>query len=155
MVMPSPATRFLALPEELRGYRMRGLLGAGAMGAVYRATVIGGRRGLRSGDEVALKVLDPSFAPDAQIVRRFKREAGVGLGAGHPGIARVYEIGSLRLGEDRRVHYIVQELLTGGSLQSRLELEGPQPEPVVREVGRQVAETLAFVHGRNIVHRDL
>ncbi|MBL8841731.1 MAG: protein kinase [Planctomycetes bacterium] len=153
--MPSPATRFLALPEELRGYRIRGLLGAGAMGAVYRATVVGRRRGLRSGDEVALKVLDPSFAPDAQIVRRFKREAGVGLGAGHAGIARVYEIGSLRLGGDRRVHYIVQELLTGGSLQSRLELEGPQPEPVVREVGRQVAETLAFVHGRNIVHRDL
>ncbi len=153
--MRSPATPYLALPEEIRGYRIRGLLGAGAMGAVYRATVVARRRGLTAGAEVALKVLDPSFAPDPQIVRRFKREAGVGLGAVHAGIARVYEIGSLRLSADRRVHYIVQELLTGGSLQSRLELEGPQPEPVVREVGRQIAETLAFVHGRNIVHRDL
>jgi len=152
--MPSPATPYLALPDVIRGYRIGGLLGAGAMGAVWRATASGGRRGLEAGDPVALKVLDPSFTPDAQIVRRFKREAGVGLGAGHAGIARVYEIGSLRVGE-RRIHYIVQELLTGGSLQSRLEQEGPQPEPLIREVGRQVAETLAFVHGRNIVHRDL
>jgi tetratricopeptide (TPR) repeat protein len=153
--MPSPATPSLKLPDQIRGYRILSLLGAGAMGAVWRATVVGGRRGLTDGEEVALKVLDPSFAPDPQIVRRFKREAGVGLGAAHPGIARVHEIGSLRLDGDRRVHYIVQELLHGGSLQSRLELEGPQPEPVVREVGRQVAETLAFVHGRHIVHRDL
>ncbi|MSR46177.1 MAG: hypothetical protein EXS13_03780 [Planctomycetes bacterium] len=153
--MPSPAIPQLKLPDEIRGYRIRGLLGAGAMGAVWRATVSKGRRGLKDGDSVALKILDPRFTPDVQIVRRFKREAGVGLGAGHPGIARVFEIGSLRVDGDRRVHYIVQELLHGGSLQSRLELEGPQPEPVVREVGRQVAETLAFVHGRNIVHRDL
>jgi tetratricopeptide (TPR) repeat protein len=146
------------LPDEIRGYRIQTLLGAGAMGAVYRAVASGGRRGLKAGDEVALKVLDPRYAPDAGIVKRFKREAGVGLGAGHSGIARVYEIGSLRLargGDGKRVHYIVQELLKGGSLQSRLELEGRQPEPVIREVGRQVAETLAFVHGRRIVHRDL
>jgi tetratricopeptide (TPR) repeat protein len=152
--MPTEATPSTALPDAIRGYRIRSLLGAGAMGTVWRAVASTGRRGLSSGDEVALKVLDPRYAPDASIVRRFKREGGVGLGAGHPGIARVYEIGSLRVG-DRRLHYIVQELLQGGSLQGRLELEGPQPEPVIREVGRQVAETLAFVHGRNIVHRDL
>ncbi len=156
--MPTESTPHAALPHEIRGYRVQALLGAGAMGAVYRAVASGGRRGLEGGDEVALKVLDPRFAPDAAIVRRFKREAGVGLGGGHPGIARVFEIGSLRHagpGGERRVHYIVQELLKGGSLQSRLEQEGAQPEPVLREVGRQVAETLAFVHGRNIVHRDL
>src|SRR5262245_34292821 len=152
--MPTEATPATALPDEIRGYRIRSLLGAGAMGAVWRAVAAGGRRGLNRGDEVALKVLDPRYAPDASIVRRFKREGGVGLGASHPGIARVFEIGSLRVGA-RRLHYIVQELRNGGSLQSRLELEGPQPEPVIREVGRQVAETLAFVHGRNIVHRDL
>jgi len=155
--MPTETTPSIAPPDVIRGYRVRSLLGAGAMGAVWRAVATGGRRGLSSGDEVALKILDTRYAPDVDIVRRFKREAGVGLGARHPGIARVFEIGSLRVasGGGRRVHYIVQELLLGGSLQSRLESEGPQPEPVIREVGRQVAETLAFVHRRNIVHRDL
>ena len=115
--MPTEATPFTAVPDEIRGYRIRALLGAGAMGAVYRAVASGGRRGLESGTEVALKILDPRYAPDANIVRRFKREAGVGLGAVHQGIARVHEIGSLRTrdpksgreggGRERRLHYIV------------------------------------------------
>src|SRR5262245_14511140 len=151
---------FATLPDEIRGYRLDGLIGAGAMGAVYRAVARGDRRGLAAGTRVALKILDPRFAPDVDIVRRFKREAGIGLDAIPPGIARVHEIGSLRVargrdGGERRLHYIVQELLHGGSLQSRLEAEGPQPEPVIRELARQVAEALAFVHGRSIVHRDL
>src|SRR5262245_58843387 len=149
---------FATLPDEIRGYRLDGLIGAGAMGAVYRAIARGDRRGLAAGTRVALKILDPRFAPDVDVVRRFKREAGIGLDAIHPGIARVHEIGSLRIdrgGGERRLHYIVQELLRGGSLQSRLESEGPQPEPVIRELARQVAEALAFVHGRAIVHRDL
>ena len=157
--MPTSAKQPFALPEEIRGYRLRELIGAGAMGAVYRASATRDRRGLESGDAVALKLLDPRFTPDLGVVRRFRREAGIGLGATHPGLARVYEIASARFedrfGQKRRIHYLVQELLRGGSLQSRLELEGPQPEPVLREVGRQVAETLAFVHSRGIVHRDL
>jgi tetratricopeptide (TPR) repeat protein len=153
--MPPQPLTFATLPDEIRGYRLDGLLGAGAMGAVYRAIAPGGRRGLESDTRVALKILDPRFAPDADIVRRFKREAGIGLDAIHPGIARVHEIGSLRVGGERRLHYIVQELLRGGSLQARIEAEGPQPEPVIRELARQVAEALAFVHGRQIVHRDL
>jgi serine/threonine protein kinase/tetratricopeptide (TPR) repeat protein len=160
---PHPLT-FATLPDEIRGYRLDGLIGAGAMGAVYRALARGDRRGLAAGTPVALKILDPRFAPDVDVVRRFKREAGIGLDAIHPGIARVHEIGSLRIdrgnrgrdgGGERRLHYIVQELLRGGSLQARLESEGPQPEPVIRELARQVAEALAFVHGRAIVHRDL
>jgi len=153
--MPQQPLTFATLPDEIRGYRLDGLLGAGAMGAVYRAIAPGGRRGLEASTRVALKILDPRFAPDADIVRRFKREAGIGLDAIHPGIARVHEIGSLRVGDERRLHYIVQELLRGGSLQGRIEAEGPQPEPVIRELARQVAEALAFVHGRQIVHRDL
>jgi len=71
--MPQQPLTFATLPDEIRGYRLDGLLGAGAMGAVYRAIAPGGRRGLEASTRVALKILDPRFAPDADIVRRFKR----------------------------------------------------------------------------------
>ncbi len=144
-----------SLPATLRGYRIGELLGKGAMGAVYRARVETRRRGLAAGTEVALKVLDQRFSLDAGVIRRFKREAGVGLGAAHPGIARVYEVGRVRRSDGQQVHFIVQELLHGRSLRDVLDEGGVLPETMVRSVGRQIAEALAFVHAKGIVHRDL
>lgn len=142
------------LPASLKGYALREVLGEGSMGVVYRAVVQKARRGLAAGQEVALKVLGESLDLDPQVVRRFKREAGVGLRSRHPGLARVHEIGSVRLGS-RRVHFIAQELLRGRNLRELLEEMGAMDEALVRRIGAQVARALNFVHSRGIVHRDL
>ncbi len=144
------------LPETIRGYRILDLIGKGAMGAVYRAQVRRDRRGLSKGDRVAFKVLDSRFAFDPRVVRRFKREAGVGLASSlHPGIARVFEVGSVSHSPDRQIHFIVQELLTGKNLRTILDEADHLEESLLRQIGLKIAEALEFVHQKGIVHRDL
>ena len=59
--------------RRISGYDVIALIGAGGMGDVYRA------RDLRLGRDVALKVLEPSVAADAEARRRFELEAQVGV----------------------------------------------------------------------------
>src|SRR6266540_1771558 len=81
-------------------------LGAGGMGEVYRA------RDSKLGREVALKVLPPALADDADYLARFQREAQVLASLNHPHIAQIYGV------EDNA---IVMELVEGRNL------EGPVP----------------------------
>src|ERR1051326_2115158 len=65
-------------------YEVVAPLGAGGMGEVYRA------RDTRLGRDVALKVLSPALAGDAQYMARFQREAQVLASLNHPYIATVH-----------------------------------------------------------------
>ena len=69
-------------------YQVRSLIGAGGMGEVYRA------RDPRLGRDVAIKVLPPAFAADAERLRRFEQEARAAGALNHPNILAVYDIGS-------------------------------------------------------------
>lgn len=69
---------------KLGSYEIRQLLGAGALGEVYRAFDPKLRRA------VALKVLPASFSSDQQRMGRFEREAQVLAALNHPNIAAVY-----------------------------------------------------------------
>ncbi|MHC4393100.1 MAG: protein kinase domain-containing protein [Planctomycetota bacterium] len=68
-------------------YQVKGMLGAGGMGAVYRV-----RDKLRDTD-VALKVMLPSLLSKTKAVERFNREANIMLRLTHEGIVRVYGVG--------------------------------------------------------------
>ena len=142
-------------PERIPGVRLHEFLGSGAMSVVYRGEVTRAGRQLSIGQSVAVKVLSARHSMRAGDVRRFKREAGVGLGRGHPGIARVYRVGSVRDGEGERRYYLVLELLEGRNLRDALRAQRRFDEARARDIGRQVAETLAWLHARGIVHRDL
>jgi serine/threonine protein kinase len=84
-------------------YQIVAPLGAGGMGEVYRA------RDPRIGREVAVKVLPPAFAADADRVRRFEQEARAAGALNHPGLLTIFDVGT-----HDDILYIVSELLDGG-----------------------------------------
>lgn len=113
-------------------------LGAGAMGAVYRA--LDGETGAK----VALKVLHPQVS-----TRRFDREATLLAELSHPAIVAYVGHG---------VHgprpYLVMELLLGDTLSERLRGK-PLPLGATVTLVRRIAEALGVAHERGVVHRDI
>jgi TolB-like protein/Flp pilus assembly protein TadD len=112
------------------------------MGEVYRA------RDTRLGREVAIKVVSPRFAADAEQLLRFEQESRAASQIDHPNILVVHDVGSH---EGRP--YIVTELLEGESL--RRKLDAPLPPKKAVDYAIQVAHGLAAAHEKGIVHRDL
>jgi serine/threonine protein kinase len=142
---------FLAPPQEmdemgrLGPYRILKVLGTGAMGVVFEAEDVQLRR------LVALKVMKPSLAANAEFHRRFLREARLAAAIDHENIVTVYQVG-----EDRDVPFLAMQMLRGQTLENRMaRAGGPLPLPEVLRVGREVGEGLAAAHSRGLVHRDI
>jgi Tol biopolymer transport system component len=124
-------------------YELRGLLGKGGMGEVYRAL------DTKLGREVALKILPEAFAHDANRMARFEREAQVLASLNHPNIAAIYG-----LEESDGTRALVMELVEGPTLAERIggrvmSLEEALP------IAKQIAEALEYAHEKGIIHRDL
>lgn len=119
------------------------LLGAGAMGAVYRA--YDGR--LRR--DVAIKVLPPAFAENPDRLRRFEHEALAVARLAHPNIVAIHDIGT-----HDGSPYIVMELLAGASLRDTINGRPLSARKAV-EYAIQIARGLAAAHEQGIVHRDI
>jgi pSer/pThr/pTyr-binding forkhead associated (FHA) protein len=117
-------------------------IGRGGMAVVYRARLTS------SGQVVAAKI---PMAGDEEVIRRFLQEAEITLGMQHQNIVQVYSHGQLRDGRP----YILMEYLMGGSLRARMAPGRPLPEPIVRNVGAQVASALGCAHQHRVVHRDI
>ncbi|HSO21251.1 MAG TPA: protein kinase, partial [Chondromyces sp.] len=130
-------------------FEILGRLGAGGMGVVYRA------RDEVLEREVALKLIRAEAAGDAEVRRRFLREARLAAAINHPGVAILYEAGeAVPEGETEPQLYLASELVQGRSLERVL---GDGPLDVVRavEFGVQLADALAAAHDLGIVHRDI
>ena len=126
-------------------YRVVRALGRGGMGAVFEAHQEGlGRR-------VALKVLHPHLAQDAQLVLRFRREAESAAGLGHPNIVQVTDFGR----EEDGTVFLVMELLDGVPLAAVIERDGMLSVERVAKIAWQVLSALDVAHRAGIVHRDL
>jgi serine/threonine protein kinase len=136
--------------QSLGQYELRALLGAGGMGAVYRAY----QRSLKR--EVAVKVLIRSLANQPDYVHRFTREAETAARLEHPHIVSVYDYGV-----EGDVCYVAMRLLNGGSLQDRIYLRSSEATsglPSLGEVGdllRQIASALDYAHSQGVIHRDI
>jgi Tol biopolymer transport system component len=128
---------------RLGPYEILGSLGAGGMGEVYRA------RDTKLGRHVALKVLPPALAADADRVARFAREARLLASLNHPHIGTIYG-----LEDGGHVPALVLELVDGETLDDRL-TRGPLPVSEALAVAEQIADALDAAHGAGIVHRDL
>ena len=125
-------------------YLVLGPLGEGGMGTVFRA------RDTRLDREVALKMLPPEFAAEADRLARFRQEALAIASLNHPNVATIYgfeepEPGTLLL---------VLEKVEGESLAERLE-RGALPLEEALRVCAQVAEALEVAHDRGVIHRDI
>ena len=113
------------------------------MGQVYRATDARLKR------QVAIKVLPPSLATDADRLARFQREAEVLASLNHPNIAAIYG-----LEESGGMTALVMELVEGDDLSQRI-ARGALPLDEALPIAKQIAEALETAHEQGIIHRDL
>ncbi|MBA3452641.1 MAG: serine/threonine protein kinase, partial [Deltaproteobacteria bacterium] len=128
-----------------RRYMIDFRLAAGGFGAIYRATHI------KSGHEVALKVLHPQLTGDAGVVARFRREGATMTSLRSPHTITAYELGEA----DDGTLYIVMELLRGESLFERFRSQGRFEWKRMVKIARAICDSLGEAHARGIVHRDL
>ena len=133
----------IAAGARLGPYEILAPLGAGGMGEVYRA------RDTRLGRDVAIKVLAPRLAGDADARLRFQQEAKAISALSHPHICTLHDVGS-----DGGSEYLVMELIEGESLGARL-ARGPLPPAQALRLAGDIGSALAAAHRRGIVHRDL
>ena len=136
----------MAKPAKKIGrYKILGELGRGAMGVVYKADDPNLDR------TVALKTisLDKDAEGRADYQKRFMLEAKAAGKLNHANIVTTYDFG-----EVDGMAYLAMELLEGTDLRKRVQ-QGPIPPIEAVEIGCQVAEGLAYAHGRGIVHRDI
>ncbi len=129
--------------SRLGPYEVLSLIGAGGMGEVYQA------RDTRLDRKVAVKVLAPELASDAEFRARFEREAKAISSLNHPHICGLYDIG-----REHDTEYLVLELLEGETLAARI-ARGPLPLAQVLRFGIEIADALEAAHRHGIVHRDL
>jgi serine/threonine-protein kinase len=129
-------------------YRIVERLGMGGMSMVWRAydEVLG--------RQVAVKVLTPRYATDAESRERIRTEAQSAARLSHPHITNVYDYGEHEAFDGARVPFVVMELLSGRTLAERL-AKGPLPWRVAMRIGAEVAAALAAAHARGLVHRDV
>lgn len=128
-----------------RRFRIEERIAAGGFGAIYRATHV------KSGYEVAIKILHPHMSADEQVVARFRREGATLTQLRDPHTVTTYELAVDRDG----TLFIVMELLRGETLLHRFRTSGPQPWQQVVAIGRAVCDSLAEAHAMGVVHRDL
>lgn len=140
MVPQDPAT---SPPERIGPYSTSAVIGGGGFAWVLAA----GRDG-REG-EVALKVLKPKYAGDAQFTARFLGEAEVAGQLRHPNIIRILEVGR----EGEAAFFAMPRLKA--SLAARMEERPPMAEAAVARAARDIARALAFAHETGVVHRDV
>ena len=124
--------------------RVERLLGQGGMGTVYVATHVG------LDQQVAIKVLDPQLANNAEVVQRFVREARASARLKSDHVCRVSDVGALEDG----VPYIEMELLAGEDLGQLIERASLSPA-LAADYVLQACIAIAEAHALGIVHRDL
>ena len=134
----------LTAGTTLGGYRIEALLGAGGMGAVYRAWHPRLQR------RVALKVITETLAADVAYRRRFEREAVAAAALEHPNVVPVFEAG-----EADGSLFLAMRLIDGADLAAILASAGRLAPRAACDVLGQVAAALDAAHAHGIIHRDV
>jgi serine/threonine protein kinase len=126
-------------------YRILAKVGQGGMGTVYKAL----REGM--GQTLAIKVLNPEFSNEPEVVRRFLREAKSYGMVQHPSAVSLLDFGQLPDGS----LYIAMEFVAGDDLGKTIRQLKRIPAMDAVDIAIQCCEVLGFAHEKGIIHRDL
>ena len=131
-------------------YRITDTLGQGGVGITYAA------EDLKSGEQVALKVLSLRQMGDWKVLELFEREAKILAQLNHPAIPRYLDYFHIDTPENR-VFYIAQQLVEGKSLAEWVE-NGWHPQEVeVWHIANQILDILVYLQQFTppVIHRDI
>ncbi len=130
--------------QVIRGYEFIEQIGEGGFGAVFRA------RQSSLGRDVAIKVVKPELANDADFIRRFEAEAELVARLEHPHIVPLYDFW-----REPNAAFMVMRLLKGGSLSQFMHAKTEARAPIrLLPLLRQISEALQAAHFAGVIHRD-
>lgn len=143
-----PGTRLRAPPLErvaaaFPQFEILELIGAGGMGAVYKA------RQRKLDRQVALKVLPEALAVDPAFAERFQREGRVLARLSHPNIVTVHDFG-----QSGGFFYLLMEYVDGVNLRQAMRAGRFTPAQALALVPH-ICEALQFAHDEGVLHRDI
>ncbi len=144
MILRHPDLGEDGIGAQLGRYEIRGMLGRGGYGVVYRA------HDVALGRDVALKVLPRDLHDNPEAVARFFRESTAISRLDHPNIVKFYEVGSYR----GRL-YFTMELIHGRTLKDIADHEAPLPPREATWYVAGIAGALAAIDSLGLVHRDV
>jgi serine/threonine protein kinase/tetratricopeptide (TPR) repeat protein len=124
-------------------YKIQRMLGEGGMGAVYKAYDIDLDR------HVALKLIRPGLAMDANVAQRFKQELLLASKVSHKNILRIHD-----LGDANGVKFISMAYVEGQDLYQLLVDNGKLGVERSVNLAKQMASALDAAHAEGVVHRD-
>ncbi len=128
-----------------RRYEIRGVLGVGGMGVVYRAW------DAELGEAVAIKTLKmEARLSEPAALERFKQEIRLARRITHRNVVRTHD-----LGEVDGAYFITMEFVEGQSLKHLIQSRGSLPANVVLTVGKQLCRALEVAHEQGVIHRDI
>lgn len=119
------------------------LLGHGTFAKVYYA------RNIKTGDGVAIKVIDKEKILKGGLVAHIKREISILRRVRHPNIVQLFEV----MATKAKI-YFVMEYVRGGELFNKV-AKGRLKEEVARKYFQQLISAVEFCHARGVYHRDL
>ncbi|KAH7657766.1 Non-specific serine/threonine protein kinase protein [Dioscorea alata] len=130
-------------PLLLGRYEVGKLLGHGSFAKVYHA------RNARTGESVAIKVIDKEKILKRGLIAHIKREISILRRVRHPNIVHLHEV----MATKAKI-YFVMEFVRGGELFSRV-AKGRLSEDTARRYFQQLISAVAFCHARGVFHRDI
>ncbi|MEM7478674.1 MAG: protein kinase, partial [Planctomycetota bacterium] len=129
---------------RIGGYEVSGVIGSRAMGVVLKAVDSPLDR------VVAVKVMAPHLSNNGSARKRFAREAKAVAAVLHPNVIPIHHVVS-----EGSNPFLVMAYIRGGSLQKRLQEDGPLKTVEILRIGAQIAAGLSAAHEQGLVHRDI
>jgi eukaryotic-like serine/threonine-protein kinase len=125
-------------------YQVAEFIGKGGMALVFRAV------DLRTGHNVAIKILRPEFNEDAEFLGRFQREAVAASKMSHHNIVNLLDVGT-----EGDCRYLVMEFVRGKTLKEVITDKGKLPPTIAAQIAIRILSALQHAHSNGIIHRDI